>query len=64
MIAITYKAGFIQRGVSEPIAQGMVEMAVAKNAGLDNAEPRTALTTSPTTFRQWCEQVLKPAVFP
>ncbi len=39
-----------------------VDMAAAKNAGLDNAEPRTALTTTPTTFRRWCEQVFKPAV--
>jgi hypothetical protein len=37
-------------------------MAAAKNDGLDNAEPRTALTATPTTFRQWCEQVLKSAV--
>jgi len=57
-----YKAGFIERGVSEAIAQGMVDMAEAKNEGLDKAEPRTALTTTPTSFRQWCEQVLKPAV--
>jgi uncharacterized protein YbjT (DUF2867 family) len=56
-----YKAGFIERGASEAIAQGMVDMGAAKNEGLDNAERRTALTSSPTTFRQWCEQVLKPA---
>jgi hypothetical protein len=37
-------------------------MAWAKNEGLDNAEPRTAENTTPTSFRQWCEEVLKPAV--
>jgi len=57
-----YKAGFIQRGMSEAMAQGMTDMAVAKNEGLDNAAPRTPESTTPTSFRQWCEEVLKPAV--
>jgi uncharacterized protein YbjT (DUF2867 family) len=57
-----YKAGFVERGMSEAMAQGMADMAAAKNAGLDNAEPRTAQSTTPTSFRQWCEDVLKPAV--
>ena len=38
------------------------DMAAAKNNGLDNAEPRTPENTTPTSFRQWCEEVLKPAV--
>jgi len=37
-------------------------MMMAKNEGLDNAEPRTAQSTTPTSFRQWCQEVLKPAV--
>lgn len=40
----------------------MVDMMLAKEAGVDNAEPRTPEVTTPTTFRQWCEEVLKPAV--
>lgn len=39
-------------------------MMAAKENGLDDAIARTpqhALDT-PTTFRQWCEDVLKPAV--
>jgi hypothetical protein len=40
----------------------MLDMMVAKNEGLDNAEPRTPQSTTPTSFRQWCEEVLKPAV--
>jgi hypothetical protein len=44
------------------MAKGMVEMMVAKNEGLDNMEPRTAESTTPTSFRQWCEEVLRPAV--
>jgi hypothetical protein len=48
--------------MSEAMARAMVDMALAKNQGLDNAEPRTPQATTPTSFRQWCEEVLKPAV--
>ncbi|MFK0021547.1 NAD(P)H-binding protein [Streptomyces sp. NPDC090798] len=51
-----------QRGMSEAVAQGMADMMTAKDRGLDNAEPRTPQATTPTTFRQWCEEILKPAV--
>jgi uncharacterized protein YbjT (DUF2867 family) len=57
-----YKAQFTRNGVSEAFAQAMVDMARAKNAGLDNAVPRTAASSTPTSFRQWCEDTLKPAV--
>jgi uncharacterized protein YbjT (DUF2867 family) len=58
----TFKAILIKSGASESMATGMVDMMVAKNEGLDNMEPRTAESTTPTSFRQWCEEVLKPAV--
>jgi uncharacterized protein YbjT (DUF2867 family) len=58
-----FKAGFIERGAPKAFAQGMTDMARAKNEGLDNAEPRTPENTTPTSFRLWCEEVLKPAVF-
>ena len=57
-----YKAGFIERGMSEAVAQGMSDMAWAKNEGLDNTELRTPENTTPTSFRQWCKEVLAPAV--
>ena len=57
-----YKANLIGLGMSDAMAQGMPDMAVAKDDGLDNAEPRTPQSTTPTSFRQWCEDVLKPAV--
>jgi len=60
--AEAFRAGLIASGASEAIAQGMFDMMVAKNEGLDNAEPRTPQSTTPTTFRQWCEDVLKPVV--
>jgi hypothetical protein len=44
------------------MAQGMTDMAWAKNDGLDSGVPRTPENATPTSFRQWCEQVLKPAV--
>lgn len=49
-------------GMSDAMAQATVDMMIAKDQGLDNAEPRTPESTTPTSFRQWCEQVLKPAV--
>jgi hypothetical protein len=48
--------------MSEAMVNGMVEMMVAKDQGLDNAEARTSQSTSPTSFRQWCVEVLRPAV--
>ncbi|MER9648677.1 NmrA family NAD(P)-binding protein [Mesorhizobium sp. M0199] len=57
-----YKARFIAFGMSEAMAQGMTDMAAAKNNGLDNAEPRTPENTTPTSFRQWSEEVLKPVL--
>jgi uncharacterized protein YbjT (DUF2867 family) len=56
------KAMMIGRGASEGMAQAMVNMVVAKNEGLDNMVQRTAEANSPTSFRQWCEEVLKPVV--
>ncbi|MFB4298812.1 NAD(P)H-binding protein [Actinomadura sp. NTSP31] len=57
-----FKESMLARGVSEANAQGLVEMVVAKENGLDDAEPRTPESSSPTTFRTWCEEELKPAV--
>ena len=33
-------------------ARGMFDMAMAKANGLDNAEPRTPQSSTPTSFRQ------------
>jgi uncharacterized protein YbjT (DUF2867 family) len=58
-----YKAQLMQNGASEAMAQGLVDMAAEVNEhGIHNAEPRTPENTTPTTFRAWCDQVLKPAV--
>ena len=49
-------------GMSEAMAQAQVDMWIAYGQGIDTYEPRTAESTTPTSFRQWCEEVLKPAV--
>ncbi len=56
------KAQMTGMGASEEFVQDYVDMFEAKDNGLDNAVPRTAENTTPTSFRQWCEEVLRPAV--
>ncbi|MDR9805560.1 NmrA family NAD(P)-binding protein [Rhizobium hidalgonense] len=57
-----YKARFLQFGFSEPMAQGMTDMADAKNRGLDLGVERDSENTTPSSFRQWCQDVLRPAL--
>jgi len=52
-------AGF---GMSEAFVQGYADMMTAKNEGMDNAVSRAVTAETPTTFRKWCETVLRPAV--
>jgi uncharacterized protein YbjT (DUF2867 family) len=56
-----YKAQLMKFGASEHFAQSLVDMHAAKDNGLDKTVPRTPKNTTPTTFRQWCQEVLKPA---
>ncbi|GAA3203796.1 NmrA family NAD(P)-binding protein [Nonomuraea helvata] len=56
-----YKATLMRHGMSEAWAQGMIDMTAAIDRGIYNAQPRTPRSTTPTSFRQWCEDVLKPA---
>ncbi len=57
-----FKAQLMQRGMSDEFATGYVDMMRAKNEGMDNAAERTSANTAPTTFRQWAEDELKPAL--
>jgi len=57
-----YKATLLQHGMSDAWAQGLIDMAAAVDRGFYLDEPRTPQASSPTGFRQWCEEVLKPAV--
>ncbi|WP_037576134.1 NAD(P)H-binding protein [Phaeacidiphilus oryzae] len=56
------RQGYQAHGFSPAMAQSMVDMGLAKEQGIDSIPPRTPATSSPTTFRQWAEEVLKPAV--
>lgn len=59
-----FKDQFTGFGMSDAMAQGLLDMMIAKDNGLDNGiarTPQNAIDT-PTTFRQWCEHTLKPAV--
>ena len=52
-------AGF---GMSPAVVEGYADMMAAKSDGLDNAVARTPEATTPTTFKRWAEQALKPAI--
>ena len=56
----SFKTRLMERGMSEAMAQGNVDMWIAYNHGLDTAESRTPESTTPTSFHEWCESVLKP----
>jgi hypothetical protein len=58
----TYKATLLRYGMSEAWAQGMVDMAVAQNDGIYDKEWEALLSPAPTSFRQWCQEVLEPAL--
>ncbi|MFI8849654.1 NAD(P)H-binding protein [Streptomyces sp. NPDC053499] len=56
------RASLTGHGMSEAFVEGLVDMMRAKDDGLDEGVQRTPQTASPTTFRAWCEEVLRPAV--
>ncbi|WP_085033032.1 NAD(P)H-binding protein [Ensifer aridi] len=57
-----FKDGLAARGMSPAFALGYAEMFAAKDSGLDDAESRTPANSTPTSFREWCETVLKPTI--
>jgi uncharacterized protein YbjT (DUF2867 family) len=58
----TLKQFLTGRGVSDAMAQSMIDMDVAGERGINNATPRTAGNTTPTTFREFAVETLKPAL--
>jgi uncharacterized protein YbjT (DUF2867 family) len=56
-----YKATMMRYGASESNAQGFADMAVAQNNGVYVTEAEIA-KRAPTSFQDWCENVLKPAM--
>ncbi|MEE4417792.1 NAD(P)H-binding protein [Streptomyces bugieae] len=57
-----FRTALAGRGMADALVQGYLDMMRAKADGLDDGVRRTPQTASPTPFREWCEQVLKPAV--
>jgi uncharacterized protein YbjT (DUF2867 family) len=56
------KATLTGFGMSDAMAQGMVDMMAAYDQGLATPESRTPESTTPTRSRQWREEVLGPAI--
>lgn len=56
------RTALTSNGLGDVLVNGYLEMMSAAQDGLNDAVPRTPETASPTTFRVWCEEVLKPAV--
>ncbi len=57
-----YKAEAVARGLTGAFAQGFVDMLRAKEEGMDDVASRATAIVGPTSFRQWAEEELKPAV--
>ncbi|WP_225826637.1 NAD(P)H-binding protein [Streptomyces naphthomycinicus] len=57
-----YKATMKRYGMSDAWAQGLADMADAQNEGVYDAGQKAAGSAAPTGFRQWCQEVLKPAL--
>ena len=57
-----YKAEAVARGLTSAFAQGYVDMLRAKEKGMDNVASRATAIIGPTSFRQWAEEELKPAL--
>jgi uncharacterized protein YbjT (DUF2867 family) len=60
--AEAYRADMVRRGMTDAWARGLVGMSAAVERGAYAGELNAPRDNTPTTFRQWCEEVLKPAV--
>ncbi|GAB4458360.1 MAG: NAD(P)H-binding protein [Armatimonadaceae bacterium] len=56
------KAQMRQMGASESVATNYAELYEALIRGEQPTEPRTPETTTPTTLREWAQQVMRPMV--
>lgn len=57
-----YKEAAMARGLTDAFAQGFVDMLRAKEKGMDNVASRATAIIGPTSFRQWVEEELQPAL--
>lgn len=56
-----FQAAMVKRGTSQAMARDFAGMVQAQNNGIYDAEPHDPRTATATGFRQWCQDVLKPA---
>ncbi|MFG1642720.1 NAD(P)H-binding protein [Amycolatopsis sp. NPDC049252] len=67
---VRYQAGdrtaverfLVSRGFSEAMARSVTAMDIAGERGINHATPRTAGNTTATTFREFAEEAVKPAI--
>jgi uncharacterized protein YbjT (DUF2867 family) len=57
-----FKQRLMGRGMSDAMAQGNVDLWIAKGNGIDNVVKRTPESSSPTSFRVWANEAFKPRV--
>jgi uncharacterized protein YbjT (DUF2867 family) len=57
-----YKETAMARGLTDAFAQGFVDMLRAKEEGMDNVASRATAIIGATSFRQWVEEELQPAL--
>ena len=58
----TLKATLLQFGATDAAAQGLIDIYSSMKNGVFNKVPRNPQSSSPTTIKQWCHDVLKPAL--
>jgi uncharacterized protein YbjT (DUF2867 family) len=57
-----FRQQFIDRGATESFAQGYVDMYRAKEEGIDDVSAVAEAIRGTTTFRTFCERVLRPLI--
>ncbi|MCW0234765.1 MAG: NAD(P)H-binding protein [Ferrovibrio sp.] len=57
-----FRQQFLDRGASESFAQGYVDMYRAKEEGIDSLARRNPQSTGRTSFRAFCQDVLRPLI--
>ena len=58
--AEAYHQSMLKNGCSSAFAQSLVDLFAEVAEGIYDAEPRTAETTTTTTFKQWTQAVFRP----
>jgi hypothetical protein len=58
------RAAFRQAGLSDVAIEGILGMATGKDDGFTPEQPRSVLTTTPTSLAGWAITHLRPALSP